>query len=449
MRKADPAALRVAGPASVAPPIPAPNAEFLDVADRLGHDQDALMRGETVVANFTAPDIDALTALFIRADAETKKRRKKLLTPSGGRERLWQGVHDRGEAYGYSGLPLSPEDKAKVEKHFPAHVKTVSLLRADLGPGEVLDLTTSPEEWDVGDREDLYLIVNIQDCILREGARLIVEGNILSLAIQRLTIMRTQNGNASPAPDDYNLGVLPTPFPVDMSIGGPLDGPSGEDGVRGVDGKNGASCKAMNSILGSIVQSAPPIEERHGADGENGASGARGRRGRTGGMCKFAEITIREFQTGSAPLYVFTQAGRGGDGGKGGNGGRGGKGGDGGKGVPGQEDQHPYGRAGNGGDGGDGGKGGCGGNGGISSSIFINCPQDQEHLIRICALNSLGGPGGQGGRSGAAGEAGALSPQADKNLKGAAGRTGAQGEAGINGKSRPPAKVFINERPAS
>ncbi|MFK0278725.1 hypothetical protein ACIQUG_34050 [Ensifer sp. NPDC090286] len=370
------------------------------------------------------------------AGEKARRRRLRSFGDFGGRTRLWQGVHDRGEAYIFAGRALDPHDVERMREHFPARLKVVSARSIELSEGAVFDVSATADDWDVGTREELYTVLNVESLTLAASARLVVRGNVFSMVVQRLNVLAGEAGT-----QEYHIGILPTPHPVDSLLSGPLDGPSGSNGSDGQPGCDGRSLNVRASVFGPAAADPVPVDECHGSDGGHGSNGQDGRRGRTGGMLKTAEITIRSFAEASHRLSIFCQAGQGGSGGRGGNGGNGGRGGHAGRDGASLNDSH-VGHAGAGGNGGDGGRGGNGGNGGISSNVFISCPPAQAHLIEARSADSLGGRGGEGGVEGQGGPAGTAMAE---NIIARPGDPGRPGTAGLVGRRRPKARIHINE----
>ncbi|RDL47319.1 hypothetical protein BLJAPNOD_06159 [Ensifer sp. M14] len=422
---------------------PAPG--FDAIASAAGHDPAALAAGRIEISRLRVENIEGLRFWLSYAPEQSREARRTCFDHLRGRERLWQGVHDRGEAYIFAGMPIASRDLARMSEHFPARLKVVSAGHLELAPGTIFDVSATADEWGVGQREELYTLLNIGKLTLHTGARIVVLGNVFSLLVQEMNVV----GGNQPCKIDVNnhhIGILPTPHPVDTGISGPLDGPEGLAGFDGLPGLDGRSAQQRASIFGTIVAEKVAGDECNGGNGQNAAHGGNGRRGRTGGMCKSAEITIRTFSAASAPLNLFCQAGRGGDGGRGGKGGDGGRGGNAGR--SGRVDANGHDVAtdtGSGGNGGSGGRGGNGGNGGIASNIFIDCPPDRSHLVQVCALSSEGGRGGDGGPGGREGAAG--SPQmrsGSQTVIAEAGQPGRMGLPGLAGRRRPGARIHVN-----
>ncbi|MBD9628006.1 hypothetical protein IB279_34195 [Ensifer sp. ENS06] len=409
-------------------------AEFDAVARACGHNYVHQRPSVPFTSRLRVPDVEGLRKHLCHATEAARKARLPAIGGLSSRKRLWQGVHDRGEAYIFAGASLTQSDHELMAEHFPARLKAVSIANLTLEAGEVFDLSTHPDEWAVGHREELYLLVNIGRCLIGKGAKLVVRGNVASILMQSLMLVDDSD-------DSPHIEILGTPFPVDSCMTGPLDGGDGFPGYLGLDGDAGPTSLLRHTMFGSFASHSLPLENCSGGDGRSGLTGGNGRKGRTGGMCKTAEITIRKFLDGSAMLHVHAEAGRGGNGGNGGDGGRGGS-----PGTPGlgftKDDSLPrVGATGRPGDGGNGGNGGHGGNGGISSNVFITCPTEQVGLVRTSSRPSPGGKAGTGGQGGMPGQRDPSSGATEVDAK-----PGRNGVHGIDGRSRPPARLYVNER---
>ncbi|MBK5571829.1 hypothetical protein [Ensifer sp. SSB1] len=416
-----------------------PLAEFERIATAAGHDMSELEAGHLATAYLRVGDIHSLRWWMSHAAETARAKRLQSFDHFGGRARLWQGVHDRGEAYIFAGEPLEERDVERMGEHFPARLKVVSARNIELAAAAVLDVSATAEDWEVGTREELYTLFNVGTLTIGPGARVIVRGNVFSMVVQHLDVR--ESGAREIGQDNHHIGILPTPHPVDSRLSGPLDGPSGSAGSDGQPGRDGKSLQFRASVFGPAAANTVAIIDRDGNGGANGLDGQTGRRGRTGGMCKTAEISIRSFAASSRPLTIFCQAGQGGRGGAGGKGGDGGQGGNAGRGGASFHDSQ-FGNAGAGGNGGNGGRGGNGGNGGISSNVFISCPPNRAHLIAIKAVDSQGGFPGQGGAGGRGGMPGNGMTATATAAPGTPGRPGA---SGLAGRSRPKARIHINE----
>lgn len=420
------------------------NSEFYERAAILGHDPALLERGleQTVYGKAAFREIERIISC---ASAEQKRRRLATFfnPPVKMRSRLGQGVHDRGEAAAFAAEILSDSDMSDIARHFPACIKTSSIPEKTIMPGEVWDVTANGDEWDEVYWREIYNILNIGTLTIRAGGCMVVRGNIFSMLCQRLVT----EGAGCPG-GGYHIGILPTPFAVDFKHG-PDDGPDGARGEDGRDGRNGTEAAARPGMLGTILLHAPPYGERCGTDGADGADGEDGSPGRNGGMCRTAEITVREL-CGRAVL--FAQAGKGGDGGCGGDGGNGGNGGDGASGFRHVTGVLDAGDGGNGGNGGRGGNGADGGNGGIASNIYVNVPERNRDGMTFISLPSekgiagKAGRGGEGGRPGKAGNAAAENPG---SRAGTAGKEGSCGKDGRSGRQRPAPWIFLDDEPVN
>jgi hypothetical protein len=414
--------------------------EFLHKASLIEHDHVQLLNGEEITTYFHLHNFDI--ARQVLSNATDKQHQQRLLSfysPAHElRAKLGQGKHDRGEAVVFAGAPISEKDAKGIKRHFPVCVKGVSVLHKVVPKGTTWDLTMPQEIWDLGEMEELYTVVNIGTLVLEEGARIVIRGNVFSLLIQQLiTPDKPTQGIA------YQIGIMPTPFSVDFGHG-PQNGVHGKAGVSGRDGIDAVPGIIETSVLGPWV----PEQELgglQGTDATHAEDGADGGKGRNGGMCKLAEITIREL---NGYLHLFSQAGAGGDGGDGGDGGHGGRGGNGAPGLDGFNLKVPGGNGGHGGHGGNGGRAGNGGHGGLSSNIYLCVPEEAVGQVRMTALDSTGGFGGALGKAGRGGKGGAIASMDNAALNGQPGMDGLPGmpgKNGLNGRGRPAPVCYLND----
>jgi hypothetical protein len=410
-------------------------AEFFRWAQALGFDPDELAGGGELCRYFTLPTFEAGRILSHATEEQRRKRQLNFFHPAiAVRSRLGQGMHDRGEAMTFAAGEIPKADILQGStRHLPIHVKSVSVLSKTVGAGEMWDVSVRGEVWGLDHMEELYSTLNVGRLILEPGASVVVQGNVFTLLCQELI-----------AGEGSQIRILPTPFSVDFRHG-PHHGVDGEGGRDGMHGAHGRHAWVETCILGYRLTQPIQAHEVRGQDGEDGRAGLRGSDGRNGGMAKLAEITIREL---TGKITVFAQAGDGGYGGQGGDGGRGGDGGNGGPGYRTMEGILQAGRGGSGGSGGNGGNGGNGGSGGISSNIYVNVPDSDVAKVDRISRASVGGAGGRGGRGGAPGTPG-LACQGlhdyENGQPGLAGERGAAGRTGIDGRSRPAPKIFLNE----
>src|SRR5450755_3558268 len=269
---------------------------FLGRARQLGHDPARLLAGEVTETRTPVPDLEQLRELSCASLTERRARQAVFFHPAIAiRSRLGQGVHDRCEAYVFADGTADHADRARLARHLPFAARQLSVLYRQVAAGEVWDLTVAAQELGLDGRDDLLNVINVGELVIDPGGRVIVQGNLMMLGCQHLRV---------PAPSrraaDYQLGVLPTPHPVDARTG-PRHGRAGAPGAAG-----------------------QPGDQMNGTDGTGGARGGNGGAGRTGGAAKTAEVTIGRL---TGPLTLVAA---GGDGGRGGAGGKGGAGGDGG-----------------------------------------------------------------------------------------------------------------------
>ncbi|WP_162915575.1 hypothetical protein [Paraflavitalea soli] len=414
--------------------------EFLHKASLMDHDHGPLLAGEEITTYFHLHNFDIARQVLSNAtDEQHQKRLPFFYSPAHElRAKLGQGKHDRGEAVVFAGAPISEHDAKGIHRHFPVCVKGVSVLHKVVRKGETWDLTMPQEIWNLGEMEELYTIVNIGTLALEEGARVVIRGNVFSMLCQRLITLGDPGKGL-----DYQIGVLPTPFSVDFGHG-PQNGVHGKAGVSGLNGLDGIPGFAETSILGRWIPE-QVFDRLPGTDATDAEDGADGGKGRNGGMCKLAEITIRELK---GRLHVYSAAGAGGDGGDGGDGGHGGGGGNGAPGLDGFNIKVPGGNGGNGGHGGNGGRGGNAGHGGLSSNIYLNVPETAVDQVNMTAPGSIGGMSGKGGKAGLPGKGGkavSMDNATLNGLPGTDGQAGTPGRNGLNGRGRPAAVCYLND----
>lgn len=411
---------------------------FYDKAIVLGHDAETLARGEEITTYDRFDTMEDCRRLLSVANQEQRIKRQEHFfnPPIAARQRLGQGMHDRGESFVFANGTVLDSDWQGLGNHLPGRIKAISVLKKTLHAGEVWDVSVRGEHWGIDDLEELYVSVNVGELIIEPGASIIIRGNVFSLCCERLICKAT-------APfGTYHIGILPTPFSVDAKEG-ELDGVPGESGWDGRDGRDGHGVQVSSSLIGYMLVDKTDPEKMNGVDGTDAKDGSNGTDGRNGGMCKIAEITIRDLQ---GPCTVFSQAGRGGDGGDGGNGGNGGHGGHGTAGHKLIREILPSGNGGNGGNGGNAGKAGNAGNGGVASNIYVSVPVHQEEQVTCVAWPSAGGRAGKAGKPGSAGKGGNGGDGFTKGLHGSDGKDGATARAAKEGRDRSAPWIFLNEK---
>ena len=411
---------------------------FLARARTLGHDPARLLSGEVTETFTPVPTLEQLRELSNASLGERRARQAVFFHPAIAiRRRLGQGVHDRCEAYVFADGTADEADRARLALHLPFPARQFSVLYRRVAGGEIWDLSVEHPMLAIDDRDDLLSVVNVGELVIEPGGRVIVQGNLLMLGCRHL-----RHPAAAGDAGDYQLGVLPTPHPVDRRTG-PKHGRAGAPSQHGRPGAAGTRPAGVPTMIGFALGE-PPGDRMNGTDGTGGMPGGDGGRGRTGGATKIAEITIGRL-TGT--LTLAAAGGRGGNGGDGGNGGAGGDGGDAAPGLRATTGPVPAGRAGRGGRGGDGGHGGHGGNGGISSNVFVTLPTRMARQLRVMTYPALGGAGGAGGRAGPGGKGGRNADAQAATAAGGAG--GTPGKSGRVGVRRPAPEVFVNGQPVT
>ena len=393
--------------------------EFFEVAGLLGHDTNRLMLGEEIITYMRIPTITQAANILSRADLEQRaKRANTFFDAIKGRERMGQGIHDRGEAVVFAyGQPLV-SDTHGLNRHFPLRVKAISVKVKRIKAGECLEVSTRGMDWDIDHMEELYCIVNIDTLILEPGASLIVRGNVFSLVCQHIVKLGTDKEGK------YDIGILPTPYAFHS------DGSSNMVGADGKIGKNGKDADFVKDVETKATFFGPlyygeQTKALSGERGEDGEYGQKGEDGKAGGATKLAEITIRDIDAKKGNLCIFAKTG-----------------GNGSNGQSGYQTLSKWimqGQGGDGGNGGNGGNGGHGGNGGIASNIYISVNQDQIDCVKVIAEQGFGGLSGKGGMGGRGGTPGEGIPTGKK------GHDGLEENSGRRGHNRMAPPVFLNE----
>ena len=280
--------------------------------------------------------VDSITqARHLFGPSDTRARAAKSAVFYSGltaRQRLPQGMHDRGEEYVVADGRVHERDAVGLACHAPFHFKIIHLPFYHIRAGETWDISVRHTAWPGLDHmEELYVALRVDRLLLGPGARLIVQGNVLYADIGVIAREHPMQPRPSLTVTSYDMGILPTPFSVDRPTS-PHTGQPGPGGHPGEAGADGQDVRVAGSILGPrLLDTAPPLC-RDGAAGQPGQDGQPGQRGPNGGMCKLADLRIQHLRGFEhTPLCLFTQAGPGGTGGRGGPGGTGGDGGGGGR----------------------------------------------------------------------------------------------------------------------
>lgn len=355
------------------------------------------------------------------------------------RSRLGIGEHDRAESYIFGNGAFPEGDKKSHERHFPIPVKVMTIDELYLSPFEVLDLSTTADEfpWDVGHRET-YVYLVVKKLIISPECKLLVKDNVFVMdCLQAMgnhlngkqAIIELRGTNSK----QHGTSEIETSM--------------NRTKKNGENGRDADPLKQESTPLGTRwVRGTIENKGQNGTDGEKGFDGTKGA---NGGMLLLSDIRFGQlngFLNNSIKILAGAASGLPGT--SGGSGSNGGNGGDGASGalttfglVEGCE-------GGSGGHGGDGGKGGKGGNGGLCSDIFVSVPHRKSHIFDIQTFDSLGGKGGIGGMGGKGGKKGRNGDfYKDKNDPSLSkdGKDGAKGMSGSNGKTRSAPKVHIYE----
>lgn len=404
--------------------------DFEAIAQKYGHDLDALRAGEKSTRTIVINNLDELKEFMgddIGAD-ESDALRRGLEAAYGGdldpSVQTVQGITRRAEAYVMSGQPLSEQDQATIASMFPMKAQSTCIETCDLTTVEDLGTTTSP----VG--------LCIKNLNISPGGAFKIQNTVLTLNVtDTVTIV----GGAPPSGAvNYHLGV----FGATGAIGAVIPpAAAAQAGPKGVDG----NCTVSGSEPGQ--QTTP------GLTGAAGVTGAQGNPGGNGKPSLTATVTLAGITGGQ--FVVKTVSGTGGQGGPGQQGQQGGAGGTGGQGIRCECTGVNSSNGGTGGTGGRGGTGGTGGNAVAGTSVRITVPTADLALIAApIRLAAPTGPGGEPGGFGPAGLPGAGGSGAKHSQQGATGGAGHDGSPGPRGDAGPgaeggPGQVFINGDPTA
>lgn len=346
------------------------------------------------------------------------------------RGRLRLGMHDRGEEYLLADGAIHETDLDGHRNHLPLHVGVICQPEIRIERGQTLDLTASHTWWpELDDREELYVVLDVDRLIVEPGARLQVRGNICVCNIGHLIAEAPGRSGPLGSPQ-FEMAIRGTDHAA-FSLLRDEVAQDGRKGPDGLDGRDAREPKPEPSIFGPL----PSSDTLHEAatDGQDGTDGRDGTHGQNGGLAMVADIRIKQLTGfGRNGLRVFGQASPGHAGGAGGDGG---KGGDGGSGRT---------HAARGGAGGAGGNGGHGGHGGLAGNIFVELPCETRALVEACSLDSLGGAAGRGGLGGKAGRDGEVKGSGKPACVRTA-RSGRNGREGRPGRSRPGPCIHLLE----
>ncbi len=177
---------------SIARPYSPAEAEFAAVAEMLDQDPDLLFAGDELVSFIRLPDFERARQVLSRAtDEQRAKRGATFFDAIRARQRLGQGMHDRGEAVVFADSVLHEPDLRGIQNHLPIRVKTVSVWQKRVPAGTEWDLSVRATDWDFDDdMEELYVLANFGTLVLEPEARLVVRGNVFSMVCQELVRLR-------------------------------------------------------------------------------------------------------------------------------------------------------------------------------------------------------------------------------------------------------------------
>jgi hypothetical protein len=397
--------------------------DFERLAEKFGHDLDAIKAGKQSTRRISISHIDELRDLLTSDDStedraaraiELKKRFGADMDPSNRTE---QALMRRAQAYVMADVPMSDEDHSIVAHLFPMEVASDFIPKLDVDSVKDLGTTVAPYFLWVGDLNIL------------PGGALRIQNSVLKVMVNNLNIV---GGSSSASSVNYHLGIFGATGATGAEIKAPDVAASGSPG-------RDANC--------SVGGSEPGQQSSKGLTGSKGATGTVGNPGGAGKPSLPATITIKGLTGGQ--FVIKTTSGTGGRGGTGGPGQHGGPGGRGGNGIRCEcTGVDPS----NGGKGGTGGRGGTGGTGGkaiAGSDIYVTVPDSlKDQIVRLREPAPVGGagPGGVRGAGGAGGAPGTGDKHSTAGATGAGGNDATDGLPGSNGQGPEgaPGEIYIN-----
>lgn len=398
--------------------------DFERLAEKFGHDLDAIAAGKQSTRRISISHIDELKDLLTCSESkedraaraiDIKKRFGADMDPSNRSE---QAIMRRAEAYVMADVPMSDEDHATVAHMFPMEVASDFIPKMDLDYVKDLGTTVAPYFLWVGELNIL------------PGGALRIQNSVLRVLVNTLNIV---GGSSASSSVNYHLGI----FGATGATGAPLPVPG--TAKSGAPGRN-ADC--------SVSGSEPGQPSSKGLTGSKGATGTVGNAGGAGKASLPATITIKGM-TGGGQFVIKTTSGTGGRGGTGGHGQQGGRGGTGGNGIRCECTGVDASSGGKGGTGGRGGTGGTGGRAISGSDINVTVPDQFKDLIvrlREPAPVGSGGPGGVRGAGGLGGAPGTGDKHATAGTTGAGGNDATDGLPGGGGQGPEgaPGEIYVN-----
>jgi len=374
---------------------------FLEKAQQLGLDVNALKNGQTIQSTHTVNSLEEFKQLFAgNLSPEQRSNFAKgapvaVDTASANMNNLMHNVYGTHE--------LSAADQAFANQVFPAKVNLTAVQDLTITQDMVYGPAGPPEAILAG-------------TITFDGGSITANSTVFTLQADNV-VVRSQGTKP------YTVGLV---------------GNKGQDGYVGSTGTpyTSAASNGSNASAPSPGICTGASSGGNGSDGSQGNEGGRGGDGYNGQPNLPANITVNNFDSSSAqPFVVYTVSGAGGDGGKGGQGGQGQNGGNGGNGC----DSGCEGTdGGNGGKAGQGGNGGPGGNGGQAvngNAINISFPSSSKASLVTTSDTANPGAKGQGGSPGQAGNYGNAGSGGKHSSSGQHGSGNTSGNNGPDGQA--------------
>jgi hypothetical protein len=408
--------------------------KFYSLAEKFGHDLQALKDGKTETSEILFNSIDEIRAFIndiggpstLPSTGSDDSSKEEDCGCEDGEEALVLRLHE----YIYSGKALTNEHRETIKGQFPVKLTATSLpnLCVQTNAGYIID--DSPQ------CHDAY---NIGTLTLCPGAYIKVVSRSVTLHFTNIVkygavgtgtlcdgkVCVDANG-AKPKP--YDIAILGTTGATGAP-GAPQSGipTAGADGVDGVCSSSTVARDATKGLTGNTGDT---------GNQPNLTSNMNGRPNYP------AKIIIQGLTgSGSSEFTIVSKSGTGGQGGTGGKGGAGSKGGRGGLAAVYCACITTGCAGGPGGRGGRGGTGGIGGNAADGKQSHLLAPQAILNIITLIddqpvpgGVGGAGGPGGIGGTGGAGAPAVVgstnTSPKASDGAKGGTGPSANQGGSG-------------------
>src|SRR5680860_47009 len=236
----------------------------------MGHDENLLRQGQGQYTYESIVNLEDCRRLLSRAtDDEHKVRSKTFFQAIQSRQRLGKGIHDRIQSVAFAGgkFVISEKDQHGLERHLPIQIKLISKLEKRLVKNEVWNVTYT-EKSKIGDlNNDPAVVISIGHLIMEEGSVIEVDGNVLSLCIQKLTSPASVDSSMNES-ELANIRIKP------RRTSSPNTAKKGANGKDGENGTHGTPLDFVSTILG--LQLVDQELDHHGKNALHGTDGSAG-----------------------------------------------------------------------------------------------------------------------------------------------------------------------------